>query len=57
MQCPDCQSTRIRKNGKTRGKQNYIYVSGRPQFIQFIDSYTVTQGYSDAQYGTKSLKR
>ncbi|WP_431191324.1 transposase-like zinc-binding domain-containing protein, partial [Funiculus sociatus] len=24
MQCPDCQSTHIRKNGKRRGKQNYI---------------------------------
>ena len=44
MQCPDCQSTHIRKNGKRRGKQNYICVSCRRQFI---DSYTGTRGYSD----------
>ncbi len=44
MQCPDCQSTHIRKNGKRRGKQNYICVSCRRQFI---DSYTNAQGYSD----------
>ena len=44
MQCPECQSSHIRKNGKRRGKQNHICVScGR----QFIDSYTPTQGYSD----------
>ena len=44
MQCPDCQSTHIRKNGKRRGKQNYICVGCHRQFI---DSYTVVQGYSD----------
>ncbi|MBW4444342.1 MAG: IS1 family transposase, partial [Plectolyngbya sp. WJT66-NPBG17] len=26
MQCAECQSTHIRKNGKRRGKQNYICV-------------------------------
>jgi transposase-like protein len=45
MQCPECQSTHTRKNGKRRSKQNHICVNcGR----QFIDSYTPTQGYSDA---------
>jgi transposase-like protein len=44
MQCPDCQSTHIRKNGKRRGKQNYICVRCRRQFI---DRYTEAQGYSD----------
>ena len=44
MQCPECQSTHVRKNGKRRGKQNYICVSCRRQFI---DSYTSPQGYSD----------
>ncbi|MBD1821553.1 IS1 family transposase, partial [Cyanobacteria bacterium FACHB-DQ100] len=24
MQCPECQSTHIRKNGKRKGKQNHI---------------------------------
>ncbi|MBD2068121.1 IS1 family transposase, partial [Leptolyngbya sp. FACHB-671] len=24
MQCPECGSTHIRKNGKRRGKQNHI---------------------------------
>jgi transposase-like protein len=44
MQCPECQSTHIRKNGKRRGKQNYICVSCRRQFI---DNYSGPPGYSD----------
>ncbi|MBW4573320.1 MAG: IS1 family transposase, partial [Tolypothrix carrinoi HA7290-LM1] len=27
MKCPRCASTHIRKNGKQRGKQNYICVN------------------------------
>ncbi len=43
MQCPRCESTHIRKNGKKYGKQNHICVNcGR----QFIDSYE-RQGYSE----------
>lgn len=44
MQCPECQSTHIRKNGKRRSKQNYICVGCRRQFI---DEYNSPQGYSD----------
>jgi transposase-like protein len=44
MQCPECSSTHIRKNGKKQGKQNHICVAcGR----QFIDHYAPPQGYSD----------
>ncbi len=44
MQCPECQSTHIRKNGIKRGKQNHICVScGR----QFIERYEASRGYSD----------
>ena len=44
MQCPECQSTHIRKNGKKKGKQNHICVDcGR----QFIEDYAPPQGYSD----------
>lgn len=44
MQCPQCQSTHIRKNGIKRGKQNHVCVScGR----QFIDRYETSRGYSD----------
>jgi transposase-like protein len=44
MQCPECQSTHIRKNGKRKGKQNHICVDcGR----QFIDCYDPPKGYSD----------
>ncbi len=44
MQCLYCNSTEIRKNGKRRGKQNYICVNcGR----QFIDVYSLPKGYSD----------
>ncbi|MBP5977557.1 IS1 family transposase, partial [Brasilonema sp. CT11] len=27
MQCPECGSTHIRKNGKKQGKQNHICVN------------------------------
>lgn len=44
MQCPECTSTHIRKNGKKRGKQNHICVNcGR----QFVDPYESPKGYSD----------
>jgi transposase-like protein len=44
MQCPECKSTHIQKNGKRRGKQNHICVDCARQFI--VD-YTPRQGYSD----------
>ena len=44
MQCPECQSSHIRKNGKRKGKQNHICVDcGR----QFIDCYDPPQGYCE----------
>ena len=44
MQCPYCESTEIRKNGKRRGKQNHKCVNcGR----QFIDTYSPPRGYSN----------
>jgi transposase-like protein len=43
MECPECKSTHINKNGHKKGKQNYICVScGR----QFIDAYESHQGYA-----------
>jgi transposase-like protein len=45
MQCPECSSDHIRKNGINRqGKQNYICVNCSRQFI---DRYEPHQGYSD----------
>ena len=44
MQCPECTSIHIRKNGKKRGKQNHICV---PCGRQFIDHYDLPKGYSD----------
>jgi len=44
MQCPYCESTRIHKNGKRRGKQNYKCVSCSRQSI---DVYSPAKGYSD----------
>lgn len=44
MQCPQCQSTHICKNGSKRGKQNHVCVSCRRQFI---DRYEGSRGYSD----------
>lgn len=37
MQCPRCSSTHIRKNGIKQGKQNYICVDCRRQFIDADD--------------------
>ncbi|HEY9895662.1 MAG TPA: hypothetical protein V6D34_09665 [Candidatus Sericytochromatia bacterium] len=37
MPCPDCGSTDTTKNGKQRGKQNYIRNAYRRQFIETYD--------------------
>ena len=34
MQCPECQSTHVNKNGQKKGKQNYICVGCGRQFIE-----------------------
>jgi transposase-like protein len=48
MQCPECQSTHVNKNGQKKGKQNYICVGcGR----QFIDCYQPHKGYSEEVKG------
>ena len=52
MQCPECSSTHIRKNGKKRGKQNHICVSCSRQFI---DHYEPPKGYS-AEFKQECLK-
>jgi transposase-like protein len=44
IECPECKSTRVNKNGRKAGKQNHICVDcGR----QFIDSYQAHQGYAE----------
>lgn len=42
MQCPRCNSSDVRKNGKRRDKQNHICLSCRRQFI---DIYSQPKGY------------
>ena len=45
MECPECRSDHIRKNGiSPQGKQYYICVNFSSQFI---DSYQLEHGYSD----------
>jgi hypothetical protein len=44
MECPECKSTHIRKNGKRRGKQNHICVDCHRQFI---DDYSPRSPYPD----------
>jgi len=44
MQCPECGSTNTSKNGKQRGKQNYICKAWRRQFIE---TYAPPSGYPD----------
>ena len=45
MQCPECGSEHIRKNGHRRGKQNHLCVDcGR----QFVANPQTEFGYSDA---------
>lgn len=43
MQCPRCQSTHIRKNGKKQSKQNHICCDCRRQFIEIYEP----KGYPD----------
>ncbi len=43
MECPRCKSHHIRKNGKQRGKQNYICADCGRQFIEYHNQ----KGYSD----------
>ena len=44
MQCPECGSTNISKNGKHKGKQNHICKKCRRQFF---DTYSPPAGYPD----------
>ena len=45
MQCPECKSEHIRKNGKNRqGKQNYVCVDCARQFIT---DYDTERGHSE----------
>ena len=44
MECPECQSEHIRKNGHKRGKQNYICADCRRQFVENPKAH---RGYSD----------
>ena len=43
MQCPECNSNHINKNGNKKGKQNYICVDCQRQFIKGGNSQ---KGYS-----------
>ena len=44
MQCPECKSTHIHKNGTKKGKQNYLCVDCQRQFLE---CYQRQRGYSD----------
>ncbi len=44
MQCPECGSSHIRKNGVKQSKQNHICVACRRQFI---DEYDASRTYSE----------
>jgi transposase-like protein len=44
MKCPECKSDHIHKNGKKRGKQNYICVDCQRQFLARYQKY---KGYSN----------
>jgi transposase-like protein len=44
MECPECQSTHIRKNGHKRGQQNYICADC---LRQFVFDPKPDRGYSD----------
>lgn len=46
MECPECQSEHIRKNGHKRGKQNYICVDCHRQFVENPKEH---RGYSDEE--------
>jgi transposase-like protein len=43
MECPECKSAHINKNGRKKGKQNYICVDCSRQFI---NNYQQHRGYT-----------
>jgi DNA-directed RNA polymerase subunit RPC12/RpoP len=43
MECPECESKHINKNGHKKGKQNYICVACKRQFIE---NYELSRGYA-----------
>lgn len=43
MECPECTSKHISKNGHRGDKQNYICVSSGRQFLDFYDPPGYTQ--------------
>ncbi len=44
LECPECKSTHVNKNGRKAGKQNHICVDcGR----QFIAGYQTHKGYAE----------
>lgn len=45
MECPECKSAHISKNGRKKGKQNYICVDCSRQFINDYQAY---RGYTKA---------
>jgi transposase-like protein len=52
MQCPECKSKKIQKNGKKRGKQNHLCVQCPKGYRfaygrQFITEHNQHRGYSD----------
>ena len=44
MECPECQSSHIRKNGTKKGKQNHLCMDCRRQFVIRNNA---PRGYSD----------
>ncbi len=44
MECPQCNSTHVRKNGSRKGKQRYICADCQRQFLNI---YEPRKGYSD----------
>jgi len=44
MQCPECSSTHIRKNGSRKGKQRYICADCQRQFLSVYEQQI---GYSN----------
>jgi transposase-like protein len=52
MNCPECKSDHISKNGKKRGKQNYLCIQCPKGYRfaygrQFITEYNQHQGYGN----------
>jgi hypothetical protein len=57
MQCPECKSANLSKNGQRKGKQNHICLKGGRQFIDGYEPRLVIARVSNPNPYTINIRR